>query len=144
MQWAVELLMSIATLQKSNVPAIDTEVTWSLPDQTSTAPLVAHFGLSDTLGGFFAASEYFRIRGDTSTELPDLFSVECELFAGRLVNFDGPSNVGVQIKYSSPDSRRGLQVPVNFTRAKVDQFFTASLPSMERQLEQFFPNRGAK
>jgi hypothetical protein len=131
------------TIQKAKVLAIDSEVTWVLQEHSSTAPLVAHFGLSHTLGGFFAASENFEIRGDTTVELPDLFAVKCEVFAGRLGDFADPENVGVQIKYRSPDNRLDSDAPVNFTRTAVDQFFTVSPRLMERQLEQFFPIRGA-
>jgi hypothetical protein len=135
--------MSIMTIQKAKVMALNSEVTWLLLGNSSTAPLVAHFGLSHTLNGFFAASEDFEIRGDTTAELPDLFSVRCDVFAGRLGDFAGPENVGVQIKYWSPDNRDDSDAPVNFTRTTVDQFFAVSPQMMERQLEQFFPIRGA-
>lgn len=143
MRWAVDVLMSIMSIQKAMVMALNLEVTWVLSEHSSTAPLVAHFGLSRALGGFFAASEYFEIRGDTTTELPDLFPVRCEVLAGRLGNFMPPENVGVQIKYRSPDSRVESDAPVNFTRATVDKFFVVSPQVMERQLTKFFPTGGA-
>ncbi|MGL4420082.1 MAG: hypothetical protein ACRCZF_05410 [Gemmataceae bacterium] len=142
-KWAVDLLMSIMTIQKANVMALSFELTWLLQEQSSTAPLAAHFGLSHTLGGFFKASENFEIRGDTTTELPDLFPVKCEVVAGQVVDFEYPENVGVQIKHRSPDNRFESEAPVHFTSTTVDQFFAASPQLMERQLVQFFPIRGA-
>ena len=142
-EWAVDLLMSIMTIQKANVLALNFEKTWVLSEQSSTESLVAYFGLSRTLGGLFAASEDFQIRGDTTVELPDLFPVECEVLAGRLVNVADPDDVGIQIKHRSPDNRGSSGAPVNFTRNTVDQFFTVSPQLMERQLAQFFPIRGA-
>ena len=143
MRWAVDVLMSIMTTQKAMVMALNLEVTWVLSEHSTTAPLVAHFGLSRALGGFFTASEDFEIRGDTTTELPDLFPVRCEVLAGRLGNFADPENVGVQIKYRSPDRRVQTDVAVDFTRATVDQFFFVSPQVMERQLTKFFPIGGA-
>ena len=142
-RWAVDLLMSIVSIQKTKVMALNIEVTWLLPGHTSTAALVAHFGLSHSLGGFFAASKDFEIRGDTTAEVPDLFPVSCELFAGRLGDLEFPENVGVQFKYRSPDNRGGSLATVDFTRTTVDQFFAVSPQLMERQLEQYFPIRGA-
>jgi hypothetical protein len=142
-QWAVDLLMSIMTIQKAKVMALNSEVTWLLSAHSSTAPLVDHLGLSHSLEGFFAKSEDFEIRGDMNADLSDLFPVTCEVFAGRLGDFEGPENVGVQIKHRTPDNRIDPGPPVNFTRTTVDQFFAASAKLMERQLVQFFPIRGA-
>ena len=143
MRWAVDILMSIMSTQKAMVMALNLEVTWLLSEHSTTAPLVAYFGCSHALGGIFAASEDFEIRGDTTTELPDLFPVRCEVLAGRLGNFADPENVGVQIKYRSPDRRVQTDVAVDFTRATVDQFFVIAPQVMERQLTKFFPIGGA-
>jgi hypothetical protein len=142
-KWAVDLLMSIMTIQKKTTLALNLEVTWLIREHSSTAALVEHLGLSDSLGGFFAASKYFEIRGNTTIELPNLFPVDCEVLAGRLFEFEDPENVGVQIKYFSPDKRIDETAPVSFTRTVIDQFFAVSPRVMEKQLEQFFPVRGA-
>ena len=142
MQWAVELLMSVLKVQKSPVVSLNFEVTWLLVGHTSTSAVVEHFGLSHSLGGFFASSEDFEICGDTTAELPDLFSVGCEVVAGRLGGLGVEESVGVQIKHRSPDNRSGRGAPINFTRATIDQFFILSRQLMERQLAQYFPTRG--
>ena len=142
-QWAVDLMMSVVDAQKSPVASLNFEVTWLLLGHSSTDALVAHLGLSQSLGGFFASSRDFEIRGDTNAELPDLFPVGCEVFAGRLSDLDDAESVGVQIKHRSPDNRLDLDAPVNFTRVTVDQFFALSPQLMERQLAQYFPTQGA-
>lgn len=141
-QWAVDLLLSIMEFQKSRVMALNFEVTWLLSGHSSTAGLVAYLGLSHSFGGLYASSQDFEIRGDTDAELPDLFPVRCEVFAGRLSDLADEESVGVQIKHRSPDNRLDPDAPVNFTRATVDQFFALSPQLMERQLAQYFPTRG--
>jgi hypothetical protein len=144
LEWAVELLASILTIQKQPAMAVQLELTWLIWDESSTKRLIDHLGLSKSMNGFFATSNCFEIRGDTTTELPGLFPVECEFTAGRLEGFESPENVGVQIKYWSPDNRGGDENPVDYTRSVIDQFFATAPRVMHQQLERFFPAGGAR
>ena len=138
-KWAVDLLMLVVNTQKSQVKSMSFEVTWLLLGEISTAALVEHFGLSYSLGGLFASSGAFAICGDTTAELPDLFTVECDVFAGWLEN---SGEVGVQIKHWPQDDRFDPNSTVTFTPIVIDQFFALSPQLMQRQLAQYFPTPG--
>lgn len=141
--WAVELLSTVLTIQKQQPVNLKFEMTWLLDGHTSTAALVDHLGLSRSLNGFFAASYAFEIFGDTSIMLPNLFSVDCELTTGRLGDYTPPENVGIVMRYRSPDNRLGESAPVDYTRAVIDQFFATAPVEMMKQLKSLFPTGDA-
>lgn len=137
--WAVDLLSLILGFHKQQAVALQFEMTWLLWGEASTARLIDHLGLTKSLNGFFAASDEFEARGDTRCVIPDLFSVDCDLVAGRLSDYEPPENVGLQLLYWSPDNRSGADAPIDYSREVLNQFYAAAPRAMAEQLAALFP-----
>ncbi len=136
--WAVELLSTVFSIQERRPLALIFEMVCLLDGHTTPAALIDQLGLSGSLNGFFAGSNTFEITGDSTTSLPNLFSVECELTAGWLADYMPPENIGVMMRYRSPDNLYGESAPVDYSRLVIDQFFDAAPLEMIKQLESLF------
>ncbi|MBP3958623.1 hypothetical protein J8F10_25530 [Gemmata sp. G18] len=138
--WAVDLLSLILDFHKQRACSLWFEMTWLLWEESSTTRLIDQLGLTRSLNGFFAASQEFEIRGDSQTELPGLFPVTCELTMGRMVNYEPPEDIGVQLKYRSPDNRHDDDYPVDYSRETLDLFFATAPEVMYQQFDRLFPD----
>lgn len=139
MNWAVDLLSTILEFHKQDASALWLEMTWLLFGESSTTRLIEHMGLTRALNGFFAASQEFEIRGDTHTDVPGLFAVDCELTAGRLGDYEPPEDIGVQLEYRSPDNRVREGPRVDYSRPMLDKFFGTAPHAMSQHLARLFP-----
>lgn len=138
-KWAVELLSVILNFHKQQPRSLRFDMTWFLWGETSTARLIEHLGLAKSLHGFFATSDEFEIRGDTQRVIPGLFTVDCDLVAGRLFDYEPPENIGVQLRYWSPDNRFEGDAHINYSREVLEQFYTRTPQVMAEQLIALFP-----
>lgn len=136
---ATDLLCEILAFQKQRPRALWFELTYLLWEVETTTTLVEHLGLVHTLGGLFAASTEFEIRGDTQLELPGLFPVTCELSAGVQVDFRPREDVGVSLKYRTRDNLVREGAPVDYTPELIARFFATAPQAMHDQLAQLFP-----
>ena len=137
--WAVELLSVILDFHKQRACSLQFEMTWLLWGETSTARLVDHLGLAKSLSGFFAASNQFEIHGDTQCVVPRLFSVDCNLVAGRFPDYEPPEDIGIQLRYWSPDNRVGEGTRIDYSREVLDRFYASAPQVMAEQLAALFP-----
>ena len=137
--WAVELLSTVLTIQKQQPVNLKFEMTWLLDGHATTTALVDYLGMSKSLNGLFAASTDFEVSGNTTVQLSNLYLVECELTTGRLGDYTPPENVGIVMRYRSPDNRFGDSAPIDYTRAVIDQFFANTPLEMMKQLKSLFP-----